>query len=317
MYEGKQKTFYGGLALNDRQFLVSSYVTDLTAPDEAPYMTGQFALDIDRGWMPAIWYEEDYITAYARAGAPVALAREGRLYDASTGSMIDWPDSHSTTHFGAIASDGSALFVAGDNGRFWKGKPGAMRNVPSPFYRPVPAVDAPLSEKIDWGQSMQQIFCVLLSGPNDVIVGGARGFLARDRGAGFTTIKLPLNSHVTGIVTGPDNSTYICGHTPSTFVARLTADNAVTMLFETRGGPRVRAPQFHDGILHLAAPGRDGGVFTLFGNRLDRKLFGSSVQPSSAWHLDNSGRILWIVYEDALMRVEQGRSEMWTLPRDL
>jgi hypothetical protein len=317
MYEGERKKFYGGLAINDRQFLVSSYVTSLTAPDEAPYMTGQFAFDIDRGWMPAIWYEEDFITAYTRPESPIALAREGRLYDASTGRVVDWPDTRTTTQFGAIASDERTLFVAGDNGQFWKGTPGAMQNVPNPFHRPIPAISTSLSEKIDWGQSMQQIYCVLLPGLDEVVVGGARGFLARDTGAGFKTVKLPFNSHVTGLLKGLDNSIYLCGHTPSTFVARLTADNTVAMVFEMKGGPRVRALTIHDGILYLAAPGPNGGVFTLSGNRLERTILGISERPQSAWHLDQTAQTLWIVYEDAITRVERGRSETWTLPDGL
>jgi hypothetical protein len=317
MYEGQPKVCYGGLALNDRQFLVATYLSDLTAPDEQPYMTGQFAFDVERGWGPAVWYEEEFITAYTLADVPIALARDGRIFDANTGELRDYPDPQVTTHFGAIAANGDRLFLAGDNGRFWMGGSGSMAPVSNPFFRALPGPDAPLAAQIEWGQAMQPTFSALLTASGGAVVGGARGFLARDKGQGFVQIDLPVTSHVTGLIEGHDGHIYLCGHSPSAFVARLAPDDSIQILYQENGGPAIRAPQVHEGELYLAAPGANGGVFILNRGQLRAATFSDTAGNGAAWHLDKRGIALWTVFERALVRTINDQSDVWKLPTAL
>jgi hypothetical protein len=144
-----------------------------------------------------------------------------------------------------------------------------------------PAVATP-----GWGQEMQQVFALVVTASGDLVIGGARGFLARRSAAGFAPVALPVTAHVTGLVEAAEGEVHVCGHSPTSFVATLSPDGAVRMLYEAQGGPLIRAPQLHDGVLHLAAPGPDGGVFALVGDRLERIPIPGDHGLGEIWHLE-------------------------------
>jgi hypothetical protein len=306
MYEGEARTYYHGSPSGDGQFLVATFVTSLTAPDEAPYMTNQLRFDATDGFMDDGWFEDDFITTYARLGRPLALSRVGLLYDANSGSELAEIDHSLTTHFKAMDAKGGTLLIAGDNGRFWAGAPDALSYIENDVHRPMPGPISTLEEKIAWGQQMQQTFACRILAAQDFLIGGARGFLTRYVAGTFRPVAVGTGSHVTGISQLADGTILVCGHTPDSFVAVLNDADMLDAIYTQPGGPRLHSPcQFEDTVF-VAASNVAGGLFTISDGALQPFDIPNSESFGALRHLEPDGSRLWAVFERALVLIKDG-----------
>lgn len=317
MREDNQRTYYTGVPLGNGECLVATFVSNLTAPDELPYMTHQMRFDADAGFVDDLWFEDDFITSYAGSGKPLALSREGRLFDAISGSQLVDLDPAVTTHFNTMSTNESTLCVAGDNGRFWAGRPDDMVYLANEVHRPLPSPTSALEEKIAWGQRMQQVFTCLVLGPREYLIGGARGFLTFYRDGTFTPIALPLEAHVTGLARNSDGTIMICGHSPVSFVGTLDNNNKVIIGYSQRNGPRFHSPCVFQGNVLVAASGGNNGVFSITNDTLSRfEIAGSSDFGPLRCIVSDATR-LWSIFEDMLVVTEGDITRLHRHPPDL
>lgn len=259
MYEGHQRTYYGGIALGDGTFLLSAFVTELTGPDEVPYLTNQMRFDAVEGWQSQIWYPDDWITSYCMLDDPIALSCYGKLFNALSGEEIAVVDPRATGHFHTLTAFDGILTVAGDNGRYWSGPLTNLTYIDNPIHLPIPALDSGVEEMVAWAQKMKMTFTSLALGPREILIGGTKGFLVRIVDGAFHKIPVGVEAHVTGLCRGDDGTIYVCGHTPNSFVGIVHPDNTVQMLTELQNGPRLCSPTIFQGTLFVGAPGPDGG----------------------------------------------------------
>lgn len=317
MYEGKERTYYQGLPLGNGQFLLAAFVTELTAPDEPPYLTHQMRFDATDGYLDDLWFADDYITAYAAPQKPTALSREGRLFNALTGDELADLDPRVTTHFNTIDADQTTWLVAGDNGRFWAGPRDDMAYLDNTIHRPIPAPTSPLEEKIAWGQGMQQAFASHVIGPQDFLIGGARGFLTRYRSGAFTAISLGIEAHVTGIAPQGDDTFAICGHSPNSFVGVLDGNDVVTLTTVQQNGARLHSPCVFQGRLFVGASDVAGGLFTVDDSGLVPFDIPNAETFGALRHLDVDDTRLWAVFERALVVIDGDTFRVHQHPSDL
>lgn len=305
MYEGQQRTYYGGVERGDGTFLLSAFITDLTSPDELPYLTNQMKFDAVEGWQSQLWYPDDFITDYALLSDPIALSREGILFNADTGNELSEVDPLATTHFNTMTAFDALLTIAGDNGRYWSGTTGDLNYLDNPIYQPLPAPDSSVEEKIQWGQQMQQAFTSLALGPRDILIGGARGFLARLVEGEFRIIPTGIDAHITGMTRATDGTVYICGHSPNSFVGIVNPDETVRIMTMVPSGPRLHSPSFFQDTLYVGASDTEvGGIFTLTSEGLIKNDVDDRTEFGSLRHLQLDNVRLWAVFEKALVVLE-------------
>ena len=134
-------------------------VTELTGPDELPYLTNTLEFRLDNEWSSK-WYKNDAITDFTNhpSEGVLALSRTGKIFSTSTGHLLDTVSENTFSHMHGISNIGTEVFVCGDSGNFIKGKLGNFQFINSRFYSPVPGADATFEERIMWTKNTKFFF---------------------------------------------------------------------------------------------------------------------------------------------------------------
>ncbi len=319
MYEGKEKTYYKGFAKSSDEFIIAAFIDELTAPDEAPYLTNQLTFSVNNGWS-SLWYEENVITDFTDFydNEVLALSEDASIFNALNGQFITKVDQGIFSHMNGIVSDGEQIAVAGTNGRFYVGDLSNFRMIPNEYFSPVPDVAATTEERVSWGRNMRFFFSISSQERQKYTITGSHGLIVSiDRGVLHETIIQPEIRISSQIFNAIDSKIWFCGHTPQAMIGVLNDPNNFDVLYLSSQNEYLASIEIFSGKVYVASSGNNSGVFILDNNTLIEMPFSNTATLGAARYLQSKDGILWALFEKALIRFDGDHWDIYRHPEYL
>lgn len=319
MYEGKQKTYYRGFAKSANEFIIAAFVTELTGPDELPYLTNTLELRLDNQWSSK-WYENDFISDFTNhpSEGVLALSRTGNIFSTSNGYLVDRLPENIFSHMHGMSSIGSEIFICGDSGNFFKGELGNFQFINNRFYSPVPGAEATLEERILWAKNTKFFFSADGNGQNAFTVTGSDGlFLSFDGSNIFETTVNPEIRIADQYFNPVDSTVWFCGHTPVSVIGKLRGAEDYEIVFLSQNNEEIVSITHFQNTMFVADSGYQGGVFYLKNGTLHKTAFSDIEKYGTACQVQMKDGVLWALFERALIRYDGQTWEVFRHPDHL